>query len=360
MLNANSLSTNLFVTILVFLMVIVMPYADLQICRHLGLNLMGGVSSNPDAGKILRIRSALIGTVFAAYVAGFAYVVFFSRQATENYVVHTALFQDLAGSVQIDYGVLGFLKILFTEGISSALSHFRIVYISGITQVYMNIMLFVPMGYLLPYVFGWFRERVKYRPACACFVISFATENLQLVTRRGFYDLDDLVSNTIGGILGQFLFIAFAYVVTHPDWRKERRRYRLWKKNARRRTLYPFARRVHLSRTFLLATDEGRIWDFYVQKLGFRVLKQIVPEGEENTSFLLGLGSSQVELNCSNKEAELPPQRLVISVRKMAKVRERLELNGISPGPVEQDQFTGKGCFSFEAPDHVTITILEG
>ena len=176
MLNANSLSTNLFVTILVFLMVIVMPYADLRICRRLGLNLMGGVSSNPDAGKILRIRSALIGTVFAAYVAGFAYVVFFSRQATENYVVHTALFQDLAGSVQIDYGVLGFLKLLFTEGISSALSHFRIVYISGITQVYMNIMLFVPMGYLLPYVFGWFRERVKYRPACACFVISFATD----------------------------------------------------------------------------------------------------------------------------------------------------------------------------------------
>ena len=95
-----------------------------------------------------------------------------------------------------------------------------------ITQVYMNIMLFVPMGYLLPYIFDWFRAKVQIRPVAACFITAFLIENLQLVFRRGFYDMDDLVSNTAGGFVGQLLYIAVAYVVTHPDWRRERDSYR--------------------------------------------------------------------------------------------------------------------------------------
>lgn len=58
---------------------------------------------------------------------------------------------------------------------------------------------------------------------------------------------------------------------------------------------------MNLSRTFLQATDEAQIWDFYVMKLGFRVIKQLIPENEPGTSFLLELGSSQVEIKCSNK-----------------------------------------------------------
>ena len=239
------------------------------------------------------------------------------------------------------------------------MSHFRVIVPAGITQVYMNIMLFVPMGYLLPYVSSWFRAKVRYRPVLACFLISFATENIQLITRRGFYDLDDLVSNTIGGYIGQLCFIAFAYVITHPDWRAERKKYRRWKKNARRRTLYPFARKVDLSRTVLFATEEEHIWDYYVMKLGFRLVKQIVPEDSPGTSFLLELGSSQVEIQCSNEKGQLPEQHLVISVSNVPKVRERLESNGISPGPVGQDPFTERRCFSFDAPDGVQITILE-
>ena len=359
LLNANSLSTNVIITILVMLLVIVMPVVDLRVCSRLGLNVMGGVSTNPDAERLLRIRKWAIGAVLAIYAAGFAWLVFFSRVAAEEYVIHTALFEDFAGSFQIDLGILEFFRLLFTEGFSSATKHFRIINFAGITQVYMNIMLFVPMGYLLPYCFSWFRAKVKYRPVIACFLISFLTENLQLITKRGFYDLDDLISNTIGGYLGQLFFIAFAYVVTHPNWRKERRRYRRWKRNARKRTLYPFARKVDLSRTVLLATDESGIWDYYVMKLGFRPVKQIVPEDTPDTSFLLELGSSQVEIRCSNKKEQLPVQYLVISVKNIPKVRQRLELNGITPGPITQDPFTDLRCFSFDAPDRVCITILE-
>ncbi len=355
---ANSLSTNLTVTALVLLMVFLMPWADRKICKKLGINLQGGVSSNPKAETLLRTRQGVLYAVFGVYLLAVAYIVFFSRSATEDYQVHTALFSDLQNAVRIDYGFLGFIGALFTEGFS-AFSHIEVVKAEDIAQVYMNIMLFVPMGYLLPYLFAWFRNRVRFRPAAACFVLSLATENLQLIFRRGFYDMDDLVSNTAGGIIGQFLFISVAYVVTHPDWRREVKAYRRWKRNAKTRTLYPFARRMGLTRATILAANEEEIWDFYIMKLGFRLVKQIVPLDSPGTDMLLQMGRMQMEVRCANRETSLPPQMLTLTVRRLKPVVRRLRENGIPVGEIGQDVYTGLRCVRLEGPDKVQILVIE-
>ena len=356
---ANSLTTNLMVTGLMLVMVFLLPWLDRRICRGKGLNLQGGISDNPRADSLLRFRQILLYTMFGAYLLAVAYIVFFSRSATEDYQVHVALFSDLKQSVRIDYGLLKLIKTLFTEGYSAARSHIQIEKAEDIAQVYMNIMLFVPMGYLLPYLFSWFRMRVRYRPALACFIISFLIENLQLIFRRGFYDMDDLASNTIGGIVGQLLFISVAYVVTHPDWRREVKAYRRWKRNAKSRTLYPFARRMGLTRTTLMASGEEDIWDFYVMKLGFRLVKQIVPLDSDSTDMLLQMGKTQVEVHCANQEGVIPPQTVTISVRRLAPVIRRLETNGISVSGIGQDAYTGLRCISLRGPDQVQILVIE-
>ena len=358
---ANSLATNLAVTVLVLVMVFLMPWADRRICGRLGLNLQGGVSSHPKAELFLRVRKGILYGLFGLYFMAVAYIVFFSRRATRDYQVHVALFEDLTGAVQIDLGFLGFLKTLFTEGLASALSHVEIVKREDITQVYMNIMLFVPMGYFLPYLFPWFRERawVRVRAGFTCFLIAFLIENLQLIFRRGFYDMDDLVSNTLGGILGQFLFMTAAYTVTHPRWKKEVASYRRWKRNARTKTLYPFARRMRLSRTTLLAQSEEAVWDFYIMKLGFRLVRQIVPMDTPGTDLLLEMGKLQVEIHCMNETGELPEQELTLSVRSLKPVMRRLQMNGMDPGPIGQDPYTGLRCICFQGPDHTHIHVIE-
>ena len=358
-MNANSLSTNLIVTGLVLVMVFVLPWLDRRICKRLGLNLQGGISSHPRADTLLRIRQGLLYAMFALYLAAMAYLVLFSRSAARDYQVHVALFADLQNAVQIDFGFLGFLRTLFTEGFASAWSHVNAIYWEDIAQVCMNIMLFVPMGYLLPYLSGWFRAKVRVRPAVACFAISLLIENLQLITRRGFYDMDDLVSNTLGGIIGQYLFLSVAYVVTHPDWRKELKAYRRWKRNARTRTLYPFARRMGLARTALLATDEGTIWDFYVMKLGFRLVRQLVPLDSDSMDMLLEMGRFQVEVHCSNRTEALPQQTLTISARRLKPIIRRLRLNGVSVSGIGQDVYTGLRCVHLQGPDGVRITVIE-
>ena len=201
----------------------------------------------------------------------------FSRVASDEYLIHVALFEDLHASVRMDLGLLGFIQTIFSQGLQAAFSQVHVLKPEDIAQVYLNIMLFIPMGYLLPYVFSYFRAKARIRPVVCCFIVSFIIENMQLITRRGFYDADDLISNTLGGLIGQTLFMLVAYVVTHPTWRKDLRSYRTWRKHARHKTLYPFARRLGMCRTTLRATDEEAIWDFYVMKLGYRLKKQIVP-----------------------------------------------------------------------------------
>lgn len=355
----NNTFTAVSLTVLVAVFVVLLPIVDRTVCKKLGLNLQHGLSVNQKANSLLKLRSLVLYGVFAIYGIAFAFIVFFSRGESDAHRVHVALYEDLLLAFETDTGFLEIVRTIFRDGFSEGISHIRLLKPEDLVQVYLNIMLFIPMGYLLPYVFPWFRRKVRIRPVVACFFISLATENLQLIFRRGLYDLDDLVSNTIGGLIGQFLFVSIAFVVTHPDWRKELRAYHRWKRHAHHRTLYPFARKISLSRTTLLATDEAAVWDFYVDKLGFRVVRRLVPLDSDDTEFLLEMGSSQVEIRCSNCDDELPQQYLTISARNLDKIRTRLHENGIETGPFRPDAYTDLRCLSFFGPDNVCITVIE-
>ena len=361
LLPAGNVWTSVFVTVAVALFVVVLPALDMRICARIGISPQTGSGTNPNATRLLQVRKAILVVMLILYAAIFAYIVLFSRPMSENYKIHINLFANLANAVDfdIDFGVLGFLLSILTEGPVQAFSHIKIVNFGKVAEVYLNIMLFVPIGYLLPYVFRWFREHTRRRTVLACFLISLATENIQLISKLGYYDIDDLITNTIGGFIGQALFMAFAFVVTNPKWRRDLASYRRWRKTAKQRTLYPFANGIDLSRTTLLGTNEDAIHDFYVEKLGFRQVGQVVPLDSPDTTLLFQMGQLQVEIRCSNTEETLPEQHLNISARKLEKVRARFLDDGIDVGPIEADAFKGTRRFSFRGPDDVLITILE-
>lgn len=67
-----------------------------------------------------------------------------------------------------------------------------------------NVLLFVPYGFLGCWAF----ERTK-GFFCCTFVgalTSLAIESLQLVTGRGFFQIDDIVTNTLGAMAGWLIF----------------------------------------------------------------------------------------------------------------------------------------------------------
>ena len=255
-------------------------------------------------------------------------------------------------------GFSGWFHTLFTEGVSSAFSQISIVRPEDISQFYLNVMIFLPVGYLLPYVFRWFRARVRIRPVAFCLLLSFMVENLQLISRRGMYDFDDIISNTLGGLIGQLLYIAVGYVVTHPGWRRELRAYRSWKRHARRSTLFPYTKKTHMFRTTLKGSDEEAIRSFFVDRLGFRLRQQIDRRESGDVVYLFEMGKTQIQVICSPDEPVPEAQYLTLFATRLASVRSRLEANGIHPGDYRRDPATGRRLLRFTGPDNLQIEII--
>ena len=66
-----------------------------------------------------------------------------------------------------------------------------------------NIILFIPVGVLLPFT-GLGNKCLKTGLMGLCF--SIIIEATQLVTHRGFFEIDDLILNTIGALIGYGIY----------------------------------------------------------------------------------------------------------------------------------------------------------
>lgn len=67
-----------------------------------------------------------------------------------------------------------------------------------------NILLFIPFGFISPCAFRAFRK--PHICIFAGFFSSLTIEVLQLLTHRGFFQIDDIITNTIGMLIGYILF----------------------------------------------------------------------------------------------------------------------------------------------------------
>ncbi|MCU1806421.1 VanZ family protein [Cytobacillus firmus] len=70
-----------------------------------------------------------------------------------------------------------------------------------------NMLLFVPLGFLLPLLGKSMR---RFMPvSLISLAVTIGIEVLQLLSRRGIFELDDILHNTVGSISGYFLVMAF-------------------------------------------------------------------------------------------------------------------------------------------------------
>ncbi|EDZ53986.1 VanZ family protein [Bacillus thuringiensis] len=76
---------------------------------------------------------------------------------------------------------------------------------AGSTTYLLNIVLFMPFGFLLPTIWPQFRKMKN--TVCAGFLFSLAIELNQLLNNR-ITDIDDLFTNTLGAIVGYVLYTA--------------------------------------------------------------------------------------------------------------------------------------------------------
>lgn len=70
-----------------------------------------------------------------------------------------------------------------------------------------NVLLFIPYGFISCFTFRGMRHILS----CTAFgmATSVGVECLQLVTGRGFFQLDDILTNTLGAMLGGMVYLLF-------------------------------------------------------------------------------------------------------------------------------------------------------
>lgn len=85
-------------------------------------------------------------------------------------------------------------------------------------QIFLNVLLFVPFGALLPCVAKPFRNPVA--TVFASFLFSSFIETMQYITGRGLTEVDDVITNTMGAAFGYIIFAAvmFLYKQRESEW----------------------------------------------------------------------------------------------------------------------------------------------
>lgn len=74
-----------------------------------------------------------------------------------------------------------------------------------------NALLFLPFGILC----CWNSSKEKKLLRCTLFgaVTSLGIETMQLVTGRGYFQIDDILTNTLGALIGALLFVCISFLL---------------------------------------------------------------------------------------------------------------------------------------------------
>lgn len=170
-------------SIIVITAVVLLGFIDLQIIKKYKKNY--------------RFEQKLIMFI---YLFGVLFFTILSRSPSGDNTVNLIPFFTVKRSLRFPMTFQRFLK-----GILSRNYHDILTTTVPIRTAILNILLFMPMGYLLP---EWLdnNKRSLMNVIRICFLFSISIEMTQLVTRLGWFDIDDLICNVLGGSLGYLLY----------------------------------------------------------------------------------------------------------------------------------------------------------
>lgn len=129
-------------------------------------------------------------TIFIVYIAVTLYLLFFAGEMgrshlKERYTYNLELFKEIT-------------RFISWAKVSKAGFNAMLVNVVG------NVVCFIPFGILLPLNVRRLDRFVSVM--MITFIFSLLIESVQLITRTGSFDVDDILLNTFGGIIGYIIY----------------------------------------------------------------------------------------------------------------------------------------------------------
>ena len=145
----------------------------------------------------------LCRVLFALYIAGLVYFLFFAEMLDRTGIERS-----------YRYNLIPFREIRRFIVYADLLGPMAVI-----SNLFGNIVIFMPFGFLVP-ILGR-KKRNFWFTSLLSFALSLAVECIQLVTRTGCFDVDDIFLNTIGGMWG---YLVYALVQRKRDRDADARR----------------------------------------------------------------------------------------------------------------------------------------
>lgn len=145
----------------------------------------------------------LCRVLFALYIAGLVYFLFFAEMLDRTGIERS-----------YRYNLIPFREIRRFIVYADLLGPMAVI-----SNLFGNIVIFMPFGFLVP-ILGR-KKRNFWFASLLSFALSLTVECIQLVTRTGCFDVDDIFLNTIGGMLG---YLVYALVQRKRDRDADARR----------------------------------------------------------------------------------------------------------------------------------------
>lgn len=152
----------------------------------------------------------ILFVIFGFYMLGYLYYTMLSREVMPSAKIQLVLLRDYRTAFAFDSGILGTLREVFSEGLASGLSGIHFVSTEPLKGVILNILLYIPIGYLIPVLWPAFaRGKMIWKVLLLGGAASILTELIQLTLRLGWFDVDDLLNNMLGTLTGIWLYKKF-------------------------------------------------------------------------------------------------------------------------------------------------------
>ena len=137
---------------------------------------------------VLKKRRRNAGIISVIYILAIIYLTFISREPMP--IHHYSINPFGAARRGLEFG----------GGLISGLLHgtVKITNWAELRNIILNILLFIPFGYLLPSLFPRLRW---WQVVLLGLAFSLCIELLQQITKLGYADVDDLINNTLGAAI---------------------------------------------------------------------------------------------------------------------------------------------------------------
>lgn len=140
--------------------------------------------------KNQKVTNCILYIILLVYAAGYVFLCFFYRTPMNEAHIRLELFWSYQEA--------------FEDG--------NIVRLGVARSILLNILIMIPLGYLLPAVFR--QSTHPYRKTFLTIgILSLSTELIQYLSKTGLCETDDLFNNMLGGSIGIFLYILIDMII---------------------------------------------------------------------------------------------------------------------------------------------------